>query len=179
MACPRFRDLPRTRELREEETAPGTPTSCGCARPAASASAAPTASAPPRPPAPTEDELFRRAALADLQVNLSDIYFDFDRSDLRADARDTLARNADWLKKSYNTAVIQIEGHCDERGTNQYNLSLGERRARAALDYLVSLGVPASRVSMISYGEERPQCTESSEDCWQKNRRAHSLVAGK
>jgi peptidoglycan-associated lipoprotein len=114
-----------------------------------------------------------------LQVNLQDVYFDYDKSDLRPDARDALAKNADWLKKSYNTAVVQIEGHCDERGTNEYNLSLGERRARAALDYLVSLGVPAARLSTISYGEERPQCTESDESCWQRNRRGHFNITGK
>ncbi|MFQ5792410.1 MAG: OmpA family protein, partial [Acidobacteriota bacterium] len=91
----------------------------------------------------------------------------------------TLAENADWLKLSYNTAVIEIEGHCDERGTNQYNLALGERRARAARDYLLQLGVDSSRFKMVSYGEERPQCTEHNEDCWWRNRRAHFRIASK
>jgi peptidoglycan-associated lipoprotein len=112
-------------------------------------------------------------------VNLADIYFDFDKSELRADARDTLSKNADWLKKSYNTAVIEVEGHCDERGTEQYNLGLGEERARAALDYIASLGVPANRLKIISYGEERPQCTESDEACWEKNRRSHFRIVSK
>ena len=112
-------------------------------------------------------------------MNLADIYFDFDKSELRDDARNTLSQNADWLKKSYNTAVIEIEGHCDERGTEQYNLALGERRARAAMDYLASLGVPTERVRIVSYGKERPQCNESTEDCWQKNRRGHFKIDSK
>ena len=87
--------------------------------------------------------------------------------------------NADWLKKGYNTAVLQIEGHCDERGTEQYNLGLGERRARAAEEYLSSLGVPMDRLTIISYGKERPQCTESTEECWQKNRRSHFKIVSK
>ena len=107
------------------------------------------------------------------------VYFDFDRSELRDDARNTLSQNADWLKRSYNTAVIEIEGHCDERGTEQYNLALGERRARAAMDYLSSLGVPTGRLSIVSYGEERPQCRESNEDCWQRNRRGHFRIVSK
>ena len=123
--------------------------------------------------------MFRSAAIADLQVNISDVYFDFDKSELRDDARSTLSQNADWLKKPYNTAVIEIEGHCDERGTEQYNLALGEERARAAIDYLASLGVPTERLKIVSYGEERPQCTESTEDCWQKNRRGHLKIVSK
>ncbi len=100
---------------------------------------------------------------------LKDIYFDFDRADLRADARETLKANADWLKKN-PAATAQIEGHCDERGTNEYNLALGARRAQSAKDYLVTLGIPEQRLSTISYGEELPVCTEHNEDCWQKNR---------
>jgi peptidoglycan-associated lipoprotein len=100
---------------------------------------------------------------------LKDIYFDFDRADLRADARETLKANAQWL--SSNPAVtVQIEGHCDERGTAEYNLALGARRAQAAKDYLVTLGVAEQRISTISYGQELPVCTEHNEDCWQKNR---------
>jgi peptidoglycan-associated lipoprotein len=98
---------------------------------------------------------------------------------LREDARSTLAKNADWLKLSYNTTVIEVEGHCDERGTIQYNLALGERRARAAMEYLQSLGVPPNRLKMVSYGKERPQCTESDESCWQRNRRAHFRIDAK
>ena len=103
---------------------------------------------------------------------MTDAHFDYDRSDLRQDARDELASSAEWLKLGYNTAVIQIEGHADERGTVEYNLALGERRAQSAMDYLVSLGVPANRLSTISYGKDRPVCTDSNEGCWQQNRRA-------
>jgi peptidoglycan-associated lipoprotein len=110
---------------------------------------------------------------------LTDAHFDYDRSDLRQDARDALAKNADWLKLGYNTAVIEIEGHCDERGTVEYNLALGERRAQSAMDYLVSLGVPANRLRTISYGKDRPVCTDSNESCWQRNRRAHLRIASK
>ncbi|MCP5120671.1 MAG: peptidoglycan-associated lipoprotein Pal, partial [bacterium] len=114
-----------------------------------------------------------------LEANLEEIYFDYDKSDLRPDARESLSKNADWLKKDYNTAVVELEGHCDERGTEQYNLALGERRARGAMDYLASLGVPAQRLRVVSYGEERPQCTASNEDCWQRNRRAHPRIVSK
>lgn len=100
---------------------------------------------------------------------LKDIYFDFDHYDLRADARDTLKANADWLKEN-PTATVQIEGHCDERGTSEYNLALGAKRAQAAKDYVATLGIDTKRLSTISYGQEVPVCTEHNEDCWQKNR---------
>lgn len=101
---------------------------------------------------------------------LREIYFDFDRYDLSSDARATLRRAGDWLKRNA-AARIEIEGHCDERGTNEYNLALGAKRAQAAKDYLVSLGVANGRLSTISYGEEIPVCRDNSETCWQKNRR--------
>jgi len=107
------------------------------------------------------------------------VHFDYDQSTLRDDARAALSKNADWLKISYNTAVIEVEGHCDNRGTDQYNLALGERRARAAMEYLQSLGIPANRLKMVSYGEERPQCSEDTESCWQRNRRAHFRIDAK
>jgi peptidoglycan-associated lipoprotein len=94
---------------------------------------------------------------------------------LKADARDTLKANADWLK-SNASARIEIEGHCDDRGTNEYNLALGAKRAQTAKDYLVTLGIPAERLSTISYGEEIPVCKEQEESCWQKNRRARFVV---
>jgi peptidoglycan-associated lipoprotein len=108
-----------------------------------------------------------------------DVYFEYDKADLRDDARATLAKNADWLKKPYNTSVILVEGHCDERGTERYNLALGERRARVAMEYLQSLGIPANRLKMVSYGKERPQCTEANESCWSKNRRGHFKIDAK
>lgn len=130
---------------------------------------------PPPPPAPPRRSLSER-----LGTEVQDAYFDFDKSDIREDARATLTRNADSLKaivRDFSSAIITIEGHCDERGSAEYNLGLGDRRATAARDFLVQLGVPADRLKTISYGKERPECTESSEDCWQKNRRAH-MAAG-
>lgn len=106
---------------------------------------------------------------------IGDVYFDFDKSELRAEATEQLARNADWLREHPDYAVT-LEGHCDERGTNEYNLALGERRANAAKSYLVSLGIDGGRLTTISYGEERPVCTQSTEACWQRNRRAHFVV---
>jgi peptidoglycan-associated lipoprotein len=106
---------------------------------------------------------------------LKEIYFDYDRYDLRADARATLKGNADWLKGNPSVR-IEIEGHCDERGTNEYNLALGAKRAQAAKDYLVSLGIVANRLSTISYGEEVPVCKEQNEECWQKNRRDRFVI---
>jgi peptidoglycan-associated lipoprotein len=107
---------------------------------------------------------------------IRDAFFDYDKSDIRADAEAALRGNADALKQIFpkfpNDSLV-VEGHCDERGTNEYNLALGDRRATAARDFLVNLGVPASKLRTISYGEERPQCTESDEGCWQRNRRAH------
>ena len=105
--------------------------------------------------------------------NLKDIYFDFDKYDIRPGDAKILDSNATWLKG--NDQLVLIEGHCDERGTNEYNLALGERRAKATMNYLVSQGVQAGRITIISYGEERPLCTEHNEACWAKNGRAHLL----
>ena len=109
---------------------------------------------------------------------LKDAFFDYDKSDLRDDARTALAADAEWLKK-YRTIQFLIEGHCDERGTSEYNLALGDRRANATKEYLVSLGVDASRIRTVSYGKERPFCNQSTEDCWQQNRRGHFLVTAR
>jgi peptidoglycan-associated lipoprotein len=101
---------------------------------------------------------------------LKEIFFEFDRYDLSSDARATLKAAADWLRN--NPAVrVEVEGHCDERGINEYNLALGAKRAQTAKDYLVTLGVAAVRLSTMSYGEEIPVCREHNDDCWQKNRR--------
>jgi peptidoglycan-associated lipoprotein len=109
---------------------------------------------------------------------LGDVFFDFDKAELREDARERLSRNAQWLRE-HPQFEVTIEGHCDERGTNEYNLSLAERRAGVARDYITSLGVTSGRLRSISYGEERPQCTASSESCWAMNRRAHFVVTGR
>ena len=106
---------------------------------------------------------------------LADIHFDFDRAEIRLGDAAILDTHAHWLRE-HRDQLILVEGHCDERGTNAYNLALGDRRAKAAVDYLVSRGVQASRFTRISYGEERPVCTQSDESCWSKNRRAHFLV---
>jgi len=107
-----------------------------------------------------------------------DVYFDFDKSDLRPEAREALSGNARWLRQ-HSEFVVTLEGHCDERGTNEYTLALGERRANTAKDYLVSLNTEASRLRTISYGEERPVCTQSDESCWQRNRRVHMVITGR
>jgi peptidoglycan-associated lipoprotein len=106
---------------------------------------------------------------------LKDVYFDFDRYDLRADSREILKANSAWLKAN-PSAQVQIEGHCDERGTTEYNVALGSRRAESVKDYLVTLGTSANRLSTISYGEEVPVCREQTEECWQKNRRVRFVV---
>ena len=106
---------------------------------------------------------------------LRDIHFDFDKSAIRPGDARVLDTNGGWLKEHPNQLVL-IEGHCDERGTVEYNLALGERRARATQNYLVSQGIAASRITVVSYGEERPVCTEHTEACWAKNRRAHFLT---
>ena len=127
--------------------------------------AAPSTSSSTTPPRPSE---FSENA------NLKDVFFDFDKYDIRPGDAKILDTDAAWLKS--NNDLVLIEGHCDERGTNEYNLALGERRAKSTMNYLVAQGVQASRITIISYGEERPTCTEHSEDCWAKNRRAHFLV---
>ena len=106
---------------------------------------------------------------------LRDVPFDFDRYNIRPDAARTLDASAAWLREHPEMLVL-IEGHCDERGTNEYNLALGERRARATMSYLAARGIQASRITIISYGEERPTCTARAESCWAKNRRAHFLA---
>ena len=114
--------------------------------------------------------------LADYLNKLLDAYFDYDKADLRTDARTALNNNSSELRsllKEFPNTKFVIEGNCDERGSAEYNLALGDRRAKAAEEFLVQIGVPASRLTTISYGQERPVCTDHDENCWQKNRRAH------
>jgi peptidoglycan-associated lipoprotein len=108
---------------------------------------------------------------------LHDIHFDYDSFDLDETSRQTLQENAQWLKDNPN-ARVEIEGHCDDRGTVEYNLALGAKRAAAAKNYLVALGIGRDRMTTISYGEELPLCEEQSEDCWARNRRAHFVTGG-
>ena len=117
-----------------------------------------------------EDEYARRG-VSPLQT----VYFDFDRADIRPEMRTVLQRNAEWLRRNPRVKV-SIEGHCDERGTEEYNMALGQRRAEAAKNYLVSLGISSNRLSTISYGEERPADTGHSETAWAKNRRAEFSI---
>jgi len=134
--------------------------------------APPPTAAPAPPAAPTaRPEPKEFAAVPELKP----IYFDFDKYDIRPGDAKVLDANAQWLKTNADQLLL-IEGHCDERGTNEYNLALGERRAKSTMNYLVSQGVQASRITIISYGEERPVCTEKTEECWSKNRRAQFLV---
>jgi peptidoglycan-associated lipoprotein len=109
------------------------------------------------------------------QGPLRDINFDFDRADLRPDAREILKGHAAWIK-SNPQARVEVEGHCDERGTNEYNLALGAKRAESVKRYLMDLGISPNVLSTISYGEELPLCKEQNETCWAKNRRAHFVV---
>jgi peptidoglycan-associated lipoprotein len=140
-----------------------------------SRSATVTVTVPPAPPPPPKPK--PQVTIGErLSREVQDAFFDYDKSDLRDDARITLTRNADALKailRDFSGATIVIEGHCDERGSAEYNLGLGDRRAATAKDFLVQLGVPADRLRTISFGKERPQCTDSNEECWQRNRRAH------
>lgn len=104
-----------------------------------------------------------------------DIHFDYDKYEIREDARITLRSVADYLIKNPSNRML-VEGHCDDRGTSEYNLGLGDKRAKAAKDYLLSLGVPSSRVDTISYGKEKPVCLDQTEECWAKNRRGHFVI---
>ncbi|MBX7201244.1 MAG: peptidoglycan-associated lipoprotein Pal [Rhodospirillaceae bacterium] len=137
---------------------------------AAAASSPPPAAAPvaPRGPAPDSIEYFNTVV-----GNM--VHFDFDKYDVTAADQSILRGQAQWLNQ-YPARTVTIEGHCDERGTREYNLGLGDRRANAVKAYLVSLGVNASRIKTISYGKERPLCVVSAEDCWSKNRRGVSTV---
>jgi peptidoglycan-associated lipoprotein len=148
------------------------------------AEAAKPAPAPAAPKAPDAGRAKQLQDLSNAEKMRADIkafesehiYFDFDKSDLKPEARAVLEKKAAWLRA--NPAYkVKIEGNCDERGTNEYNLGLGERRAKAAMKYLNALGISADRMTTISYGEERPTCTEKNEKCWSKNRRDEFKLA--
>ena len=109
------------------------------------------------------------------EAALQDVFFAYDSWTIPEDGRQALSRDAEWLK-SNSSALVKVEGHCDERGTSAYNLVLGEKRAKAARNYLVELGVGANRLSVVSYGKERPSCKEHAESCYQQNRRGHLVV---
>jgi len=150
---------------------------------AACANKPPPPAAPPPAPQQAMPEQQSRVestvvpgSLQDFRVNVGDtVHFDYDKSDITSEDRDILQRQAAWLQK-YGQVRVTIEGHCDPRGTREYNLALGGRRANAVRDYLVSLGVPSSRIDTISYGKERPVCTESDETCWSQDRRGVTTI---
>jgi peptidoglycan-associated lipoprotein len=135
----------------------------------ANATATVSVNAPPPPPPPPARE-------PDFSQEVRDAYFDYDKADLRPDARTALSTTADFLKKNPSIKVT-VEGHCDERGSTEYNLGLGDRRANAVKQYIVSLGIAADRVNVVSFGKEKPFCMESNEACWQQNRRGHFVRA--
>jgi peptidoglycan-associated lipoprotein len=138
---------------------------------------------PPAPPpaASTQSQVESTVvpgSVQDFRVNVGDtVHFDYDKFAVTSEDRDILQRQAAWLQK-YSQVRVTVEGHCDERGTREYNLALGARRANAVKEYLVSLGVSSARVDTISYGKERPICTESNESCWGQNRRGVTTITG-
>lgn len=146
---------------------------------------------PPTPPPPaaaartaprrlSDQELFERKSLNELNAEhpLGDAFFDYNRTTLRDDARRALQEDADWLRKWPTTKVL-VEGHCDERGSAEYNLALGDRRAEVVTKYLESLGVSDARIVTRSLGKEAPFCTDTGESCWSQNRRGHFLITAK
>jgi peptidoglycan-associated lipoprotein len=163
-AAPAPAPAPASRAATPGPAPTASPSPSATARPAAAAPA--TAVAPAVRPSPKEFEA---------TAALRDVFFEFDKYDIRPEDAKTLDASATWLKANAENLVL-IEGHCDERGTNEYNLALGERRAKATMNYLVSQGVQANRITIISYGEERPSCNEKNDSCWAKNRRARFLV---
>ena len=142
----------------------------------------PQPQAPPQTPPrqPTEDEIFAKLTIEQInaQKPLANVLFDYDKADLTEATRAILQKNAEWMRRWASTKV-QVEGHADSRGTTEYNLALGERRAAAVKDYLVSLGIAADRISIVSKGEEEPTCREEVETCWSQNRRGVFLVTAK
>jgi peptidoglycan-associated lipoprotein len=157
------------------------------AAPAPATPTPPPPTPPPPPPAPpstaaprTEDEIFRRKTLDELNAErpLANVFFDYDESVVRDEARGPLQRNADWLRR-WTSTRITIEGHCDSRGSSEYNIALGDRRAAAVKEYLINLGIPADRILTVSKGKEQPFCRDETEGCWQQNRRGHFLVTAK
>ena len=154
----------------------------------------PAATVPAKPPAPppppaaartsprplSEQEMFARKSLSELNGEhpLNDAFFDYDQTALRDDARRALQQDADWLRK-WPTTKIMVEGHCDERGSAEYNLALGDRRAEVVTKYLESLGVNDTRIVTRSVGKEAPFCTDTGESCWSQNRRGHFLITAK
>jgi peptidoglycan-associated lipoprotein len=156
------------------------------APPPPAAPAPPPPPPPPPPPAPapppplTEEQIFAKKTLDELNKErpLDDVFFDYDKYGVRGDATASLQKDAEWIKK-WSSTQVTIEGHCDPRGSSEYNLGLGSRRANAVKDYLVNLGVPAGRLTVVSKGKEQPWCNEANEACYQQDRRGHFVITAK
>jgi len=157
---------------------PPAPTAAPETRPTPPPAPPPPAAAAPR--TPTEDEKFEKMSLDELNRSgaLTDVFFAYDSTELTEASRAAIQKNAEYLKQRASTKIM-VEGHADSRGTNEYNLALAERRADTSRDYLVSLGIPADRVTIVSKGEEQPFCSEETESCWQQNRRGHFIFTAK
>ncbi len=140
------------------------------------------AQTPAPAPAPRYPNAATRARIDQLLARIEDAYFDYDKAALRPDALNTLQSDSTELRdilKDYPDYKLTIEGHCDERGSAEYNIALGDKRAQAAKDYLAQVGIPSDQLNVVSYGKERPVCTDHDEACWQRNRRVHILAAAK
>jgi peptidoglycan-associated lipoprotein len=155
------------------DTAPARPAE----RSATDVSPAPRSNVDDQTATPTDAEIQAADENARSKGLIGDVYFDFDKYDLKPEARERLSKNADYLKQNPRY-VVEIQGHCDERGTNDYNVALADRRANAAKEYLVTLGIAAGRLKTVSYGEERPVCTDANESCWWRNRRGEFHLSG-
>jgi len=162
-------------------TAAPAPPPAAPARPPAPAPPPRAAAAPaPAPRALSEEEIFSRESLDSLNAArpLTDAFFDYDQTALRDDARAALERNAQWLNK-WKTTKVTVQGQCDERGSAQYNLALGDERAKAVKNYLTNLGIAEARIAIVSLGKESPVCTDDTESCWSQNRRGHFVITAK
>ena len=161
---------------------PTAPASVSVTKPApapASAAAPAAVVSPSATPAPHYPSAATRARIDELLAKIEDAYFDYDKATIRPDALKALEADSTELKQilvQYPDYKLTIEGHCDERGSAEYNLGLGDRRAAVAKDYLVQIGIPADQLAVVSYGKERPVCSEHDEACWQKNRRVHIVA---
>ncbi len=168
---------------KKKPAAPASPPPAAAEQPRTAPMPPPPPPPPPREAAPqplTEDESFARKSLEDLnnEKPLSDAFFVLDSAQIGDDSKSALQKDGDWMKRWAGTKVM-VEGHADSRGTAEYNLALGERRASTVRDYLVNLGVGANRITVVSKGKESPFCTEENETCWQQNRRGHFVITAK
>jgi peptidoglycan-associated lipoprotein len=174
IGCPKKAEVSSAPETPPQKAEPAPAPAEDAAKKAAEQKAAEEAAAAAAAKRAEEEKAKEAAAKA--VAGLQPVYFDFDRSFIRDDAKPVMKANAEYLKANPKIK-IRIEGNCDERGTIEYNQALGQRRAQAAKKYLTDLGISASRISLISYGKEKPICTESNEDCWQRNRRDDLIAA--